>query len=160
MAHPGEDEVEEGVVAEGDDDDAVAGAGGDHAAGEPERARRRHPGPPGRGLPDGAVVHGLHLGGRGAGEVARGGGGGGGGGEGERRRGEGGEGGEHEEEGGDGESAEHGAVDPDEDRLGGIAGAPRRHFPGGDRGRRRRRRGQRAVGAVVGILCAVWGTTS
>jgi len=144
VAHPGEDEVEEGVVAEGDDDHAVAGAGGDHVAGEPERARRGHPRPPGRGLPDGAVVHGLGLGGSGRGEVGPGDGGGG---ERERGRRERGEGGEQEEEGGDREAAEDGAVDPDEDRLGGLGGAPRRHFAGGDPGRRRRRRGQRAVGA-------------
>lgn len=134
VANPGEDEVEKGVVAEGDDDHTVAGAGGDHIAGEAKRARRGHPRPPGRGLPDGAVVHGFSLGESGRGEVGPSDGRGG---EGERGRGERGEGGEQEEEGGDREAAEDGPVDPDEDRLGGLGRAPRRHFAGGDRGRRR-----------------------
>lgn len=133
VAHPGKDEVEEGVVAKGDDDGAAAGAGAHHLAGEAERARRGHPLPPRRGLPDGPIVHGLRL--RHTGDCAREvGGGGGRGRDGERGRGERGEGGEEEEERGDGEPADDGAVDPDEDRLGRVGGAPRRHLAG----RRRR----------------------
>lgn len=126
VVHPGENEVHEGVVAKGDNDDPVASAGLHHVVGEAERARRRHPRPLRRGLPDGAVVHGFLLGGIGeSGEV----GGGGDGRKGERGGGEGGER-EEEEEGGDGEAAEDGPEDPYEDRLGGFGGAPQGHSAG------------------------------
>ncbi|PNT68837.1 hypothetical protein BRADI_3g45952v3, partial [Brachypodium distachyon] len=143
VVHPGEDEVEEGVVAKGDHDDAVAGARAHHVAGEAEGARRGHPRTPRRRLPNGAVVHGLRL----CGGGCVGSDGGGDGGEGERGRCEGGEG-EEEEEGGDSEAAEDGAEDPDEDRLGGFGGAPRRHFVG---------RGGRVAGAGSAGSSWRWG---